>query len=122
MKSIIKFLFALTFFSQVNFAQTFDAKLISKDLEINLTAAQRGIEKDSIIYLVEKDFQTISAYKDNTLLWQTNVISVCGKPKVGEPKIRYLKHENTKLLVVFGKHDYAEVDIKNGKTVFLGSD
>lgn len=123
MKTIYKFLILTLFFSQQSFTQTFDSKLISKNLEINFTTTQkRGIEKNDIIYFVEKDLQTISAYKNNQLLWQTNIIAICGKPKVGEPKIRYLKYKQTKLLIVFGKHDFAEVDVKNGKINFLGSD
>ncbi|RED23480.1 hypothetical protein BD847_2537 [Flavobacterium cutihirudinis] len=123
MKPTIILLILALFSTQVNFAQTFDAKLISKDSEINLTTTQkRGIEKNGTLYFVEKDLQTISAYKNNKLLWQTNVITICGKPKVGEPKIRYLKYKTEKLFVTIGKHDYAEVDAINGKTSFLGVD
>ncbi|HEY1194954.1 hypothetical protein [Flavobacterium sp.] len=123
MKSTYTFLLLTFFFTQPNFSQKFDPKLISKESEINFASThERGIEKNNIIYFVEKDLQTISAYKNNKLQWQTNVINICGKPKVGEPKIRYLKYKITKLLVVYGKHDFAEVDIQNGKTNFLGSD
>lgn len=123
MKSIYKFRLLTFFLTQQNFSQTFDPKLISKESEINFAnTSARGIEKNDIIYFVEKDLQTISAYKNNKLHWQTNVITICGKPKAGEPKIRYLKYKTTKLLVVYGKHDFAEVNIQNGKTSFLGSD
>ena len=98
-------------------------KLISKDSEINFAETQkRGIEKNGIIYFVEKDLQTISAYKNNKMLWQTNVLNACGKPKVGEPEIRYLSCKFGKLLVVIGKHDFAEINIQNGKTELVGSD
>lgn len=123
MKPIIKFLILAFLFTQQSFSQKIDSTLISKDSEINFAETQkRGIEKDSVIYYVEKDLQTISAYKNNKLQWQTNVVKICGKPKVGEPNIRYLKYEQTRLFIVFGKHNFAEVDIKNGKTRFLGSD
>lgn len=123
MKPIYKLLLLGLFFTQQSFSQAFDPKLISKESEINFANThERGIEKNDIVYFVEQDLQTISTYKNNKLQWQTNVITICGKPKVGEPKIRYLKYQNTKLLVVYGKHDFAEVDIKNGKTRFLGSD
>lgn len=123
MKPIIVFLILALFLTQQNFSQKIDPKLISKKSEINFANTQeRGIQKNSIIYLVENDLQTISAYKNNKLQWQTNVIKICGKPKVGKPKIRYLKYKNAKLFVAFGKHDFAEVDILNGKTIFVGSD
>ncbi|CAM3423314.1 hypothetical protein [Flavobacterium chungbukense] len=123
MKPIIKYLILTLFSTQINFAQTFDPKLISKDSEIYLTETKkRGIEKNGVIYLVEENLKTISAYKNKKTIWQTNVISICGKPQVGETKIRSLKYDNTKLHIVFGKHSFAEVDIKNGLTKFIGED
>ncbi len=121
--NLIQFLFITFFLTQLNFAQTFDKKLISKDLEINFAERQkRGIEKNGIIYFVEENLQTISAYKNNELVWQTNVITICGKPKVGEPKIRYFRYESEKLFVIVGKHQHAEVDAINGKASFFGAD
>ena len=109
--------------AQSNFSQKYNADLISKDPEINFAQSQkRGIKSNNIIYFVEKDLQTISSYKNNKLIWQTNVISICGKPKVGKPEIRYIGLNKNKLLVVIGKHNFAEVDIKNGKTKLVGSD
>lgn len=123
MKSLIRLLVVALFSTQVNFAQSFDAKLISKNAELNFAQTkQRGIEKNGIIYFVEKDLQTISAYRNNKLLWQNNVTAISGKPKVGEPKIRYFRYESKKLLVVIGKHDYVEVNPIDGKANFLGSD
>lgn len=123
MKSIVKFLILALFSTQTNLAQRFDTRLVSKDLEINLkTTEKRGIQKNGIIYFVEKDLQTISAYKNNKLQWKTNVINICGKPEVGEPKIRYFRYEPEKLFVVMGKHNFAEVNISNGKTKCLGAD
>lgn len=123
MKQIVKFLILALFSTQTNFAQRFDPKLVSKDLEINLAKTEkRGIQKNGITYFVEKNLQTISAYKNNKLQWQTNVINVCGKPDVGEPKIRYFRHKPEKLFVVMGKHDFAEVNVTNGKTKYLGAD
>lgn len=123
MNPIIKFLILTFFLTQVNFAQTFDTKLISKDSEINFTETQkRGIKKNGTLYFVEKDLQTISAYKSNKMLWQTNFLNACDKPKVGEPQIRYIGFKSGKLLVVIGKHDFAEINIQNGKTELIGSD
>lgn len=123
MKNIFKFL-VLVIFTQTSFAQNFDKNLVSKKIELNLSfePKMRGIESKNIIYYIEKDIQTLSAYKNGKLKWQTNIISVCGKPNVGKPEIRVIKPKGDKLLIVFGKHSFAEVDIKNGKTIFTGSD
>lgn len=108
--------------SQSAFAQ-YNENLISKNSEINFSLTEkRGIEQNNIIYYVEKDLQTISAYKNKKVIWQTNVISVCGKPEIGSPQIRYIQFNIDKLLIIIGKHDFAEVDIKNGKTILVGSD
>ena len=64
----------------------------------------------------------MSAYANGKLKWQTNIISVCGKPSVGKPEIRVIKPKADKLLIVFGKHSFAQVDIKNGKAEYLGAD
>lgn len=120
-KIILLFLIILSFF-QSTFAQ-YKINLISKKIEINFSKTEkRGIEQKNVIYYVEEDLQTISAYKNKKTIWQTNVISVCGKPKVGNPQIRYVQYNIDKLLIVIGKHNFAEVDIKNGKTKLVGSD
>ena len=121
MKSILK-LSMLTFIAtQTSIAQKYNDALISNNSEINFAKTQkRGIKKDKIVYLVENDLQTISAYKRSKLQWQTNIISVCGKPKLGEAQIRYMGYNSNKLLVVIGKHNFAEIDIINGETKFVG--
>ena len=64
--------------------------------------------------------QTISAYKKSKLKWQTNVVSVCGKPKKGEPEIRYVGYNSNKLLIVIGKHNFVEIDINSGTSTLVG--
>lgn len=112
----------LTFIvTQTGIAQKYNNALISKESEINFAKTQkRGIKKNNIIYYVENDLQTISAYKRSKLKWQTNVISVCGEPKCGEPQIRYVGYNANKLLIVMGKHNFAEIDINNGITKLVG--
>lgn len=123
MNNIFIFLIFI-FFIQTSFAQNFDKKLLSKKTELNLSfePKMRGIESNNVVYYIEKDIQTLSAYENGKLKWQTNIISVCGKPSVGKSEIRVIKPETYKLLIVFGKHSFAEVDIKNGKTKYLGAD
>jgi hypothetical protein len=109
----------------LSFAQKklYDEKKVTKTTELNLAFSNyRGIENKAIIFFIENDNQTLSAYENGKLKWKTNVIKVCGKPKVGEAKIRYIKLNGKVLNVTFGKHSWAEVDAKSGITKFIGSD
>ncbi len=121
MKPFLK-LSLLTFIvTQTGIAQKYDDALVSQNSEINFAKTQkRGIKKNNIIYYVENDLQTISAYKRSKLKWQTNVISICGKPKKGQPEIRYVGYNSDKLLIVMGKHNFAEIDINSGITRLVG--
>ena len=108
-----------------SFAQKklYDEKKVAKKTELNLAFSNyRGIEDKVIVYFIENDNQTLSAYENGKLKWQTNIIEVCGEPKVGEPKIRYIKLTEKVIKITFGKHSWAEVDIKSGKTKFIGAD
>jgi len=121
MKPFLKLSLVTFIVTQTGIAQKYNDALISKNSEINFAKTQkRGIKKNNIVYYVENDLQTISAYKRSKLKWQTNVISVCGKPKKGEPEIRYVGYNSDKLLIVIGKHNFAEVDINSGETKFVG--
>lgn len=121
MKPFLKLSMLTLIVTQTSVDQKINDALISKGSEINFAKTQkRGIKKNNIIYYVENDLQTISAYKRSKLKWQTNVISVCGKPKVGEPEIRYIGYNTNKLLIVMGKHNFAEIDINSGITTLVG--
>lgn len=84
----------------------------------------RGIRNKKTIYFIKKDTQTLCAYEKRKLKWKTNIIVDCGEPKVGKSEIRFLKfNEKTRTIsVIFGKHSFAEVEIRNGNTKFLGAD
>jgi hypothetical protein len=121
MKPFLKLSMLTLIVTQTGIAQKLNDDLISKGSEINFAKTpKRGIKKNNIMYYVENDLQTISAYKRSKLKWQTNVISVCGKPKVGEPEIRYIGYNTNKLLIVMGKHNFAEIDIDSGMTTLVG--
>lgn len=127
MKEKIKILVLILFISSLNYAQelrTFEKKSISQDTKLDLLLTKkRGIETETKeIYFVENDNKTISAFKNRKLKWKTNVIEKCGKPKVGKSEIRFIEIRENKIFVVYGKHNYAEINIKNGKTKFIGSD
>jgi len=122
-----KYLYFIVLFLTMtkSFAQKklYDEKKVTKKTELNLAFSDyRGIEDKETVYFIENDNQTLSAYKNGKLKWKTNVIKVCGKPKVGEPKIRYIKLNEKVIKVAFGKHSWAEVDLEIGKTKFIGAD
>lgn len=123
-KSYLSFIFQFLI-SSTSFAQQklYDVKRITKETELNVANSNyRGIEDKSIVYFLENDKQTLSAYENGKLKWKTNVIQVCGKPEAGGAKIRYIKLNKKVLNVTFGKHSRAEVDVTNGTTKLIGSD
>lgn len=103
---------------------TFDERLISTEKELNFTTTdKRGIKgEEGIIFLVERDGQTLTAYDGEKIKWTVNIIKVCGEPKVGKPQIRYLKLTADKIEIIFGKHSFASVDVADGKATYLGAD
>ncbi|MFB3387556.1 hypothetical protein [Flavobacterium sp. LAR06] len=70
MKNIFKFL-VLIIFTQTSFAQSFDKNLVSKKTELNLSfeSKMRGIKSKNVVYYIEKDIQTLSAYENGKLKW-----------------------------------------------------
>jgi len=123
MNKIFGLFFIIIFLSQVCCAQKFDIKLVSRKTELNFFQTNlRGINGKNITYMVENDLQTISAYHNGKIFWRTNIISVCGKPSVGKAEIRHFNLIDDTLFITYGKHSFAVVDIKNGKTNFWGSD
>ena len=102
----------------------YDKNKVSKETELNIAfTGKRGIEsKKGIIYYVEEDKKTLTAYSRGEIKWKTNIIATCGEPEVGKPEIRYFKLEKGIIKVIFGKHNFAEIDIRDGKTECAGSD
>ncbi len=76
----------------------------------------------NVYYIVEKDREVLSAIKNGEERWSSNIIKMCGKPLVGTPKIRHIELKEDKIVVTFGKHDFASVDARTGKVTYLGSD
>jgi hypothetical protein len=113
---------------QISFAQEPESyikqKIVFKTEIVVEKIGNRGlITKNENVYYVEDDLQTICAYEDeNKKIWQTNVIKTLGKPKVGKPIIRFIKLTEKTLQVTYGKHSFAEIDIRNGKIISSGSD
>lgn len=127
MYAIMKFIFFLLILTQSNFAQKLDYKLVSKEKELNFLKSKfRGIKFNRITYYVEKDLQNVTAYRKDKQIWTTSVISNCEVSNIDyygrKYEIRYIKLEKDKLLIVYGKQNYAEIDLTTGKTECLGSD
>jgi hypothetical protein len=102
----------------------YDKTLVLKATEINFAFSdKRGIEAASgIIYLVEKNMQTLTAYQNDTILWKANILENYPPPLVGKPEIRFIRLDTNYVFVTFGKHCFANVDISNGSIKYLGCD
>lgn len=122
-----KYTFFLLFLIQITFGQItseLNRSKISTQSELNFSLNEkRGIKShNGIIYYVEKDLQTLTAYKDGKVKWELNIVDSCGKPKVGKPEIRFIELNNHEIHLTFGKHSFAKVNISNGKLNCMGAD
>jgi hypothetical protein len=54
--------------------------------------------------------------------WAVDVIEKAGAPFVGEPTIRHLSVVDGEIAVTYGKHSFANFEIKTGKLLSSGSD
>ena len=127
MKNKFKLLCLTLFVSLTNFAQelkTFDKELLTNENKLNLLSSnKRGIETEKKeIYILENDNQTVSAYKNGILEWQFNASLECGKLNERKLNVRFIEIRKDKLFVTYGKHSFAEFNLKTGKTKCLGSD
>lgn len=114
----------LTWARDAHSQTTIDSSTISTDKQLNFTFThKRGIKADNgIIYLVEKDGQTLTAFDNNEIKWTVNIIKICGQPRAGRPEIRRIMLTENEIEITFGKHDFASVEIKDGKVKYLGAD
>ena len=115
----------LVLWTSDGFAQTtYDDRLISTEKELNFAFTdKRGLMADNgLVYFVDKKGQVLTAYENNKVKWTADILGSCHKPAVGKPEIRYIKLTVDKIEVTFGKHDFASVDIVDGKVKCLGAD
>jgi hypothetical protein len=111
-------------FATNGIAQIYKNEQISTEKEVNFVFyAKRGVKgDDGTVYFAETDGQTLTAYKGAQVKWRVNIIKTCGEPMVGKPAIRHLRLEADKIHITFGKHDFASVDLQDGKAECLGAD
>ncbi len=74
------------------------------------------------LYLDESARILTARSNDGKTLWSVDVIKECGVPAVGKPKIRHVTIQGGQVSVVFGKHDFATVDLKSGSVQYQGAD
>lgn len=97
------------------FSQTADEPA-KKRLSVN-------VEKVGISVAVKDDNRTLVAKdKQGKVLWEVDVIKKAGAPTVGQPVIRHMTLKDGKVTVVYGKHSFADFDLKSGKLLASGSD
>jgi hypothetical protein len=79
--------------------------------------------KTGMIFYVESNGRRLVAFdKDGAMAWSVEVLAEAKiKPVVGEPVVRHLSLHDGELWATCGKHDRAKIEIKTGKTEYMGS-
>jgi len=110
-------LLALGYSAAAQNRQPFSPLLITSKKTIDFhDSEKRGIAcKSGMVYYVEQDLQTITAYKAGKVIWRRNVVNKCGLPFEMTPGIRYISLDPRKLFIVYGKHHYTEISVATGK-------
>jgi hypothetical protein len=82
-------------------------------------------ETSGILVVVKDDDRSLLAKdKGGNVLWEVDVIKIkkAGPPAVGQPVVRHLSLKDGKVTAVYGKHSFADFDLKTGKLLSSGSD
>jgi hypothetical protein len=89
----------------------------------NAVITVKDPKTENIFYVESNGRRLVAFKKDGTIIWSVDLLEATKvAPKSGQPVIRQLKLSEDLLQVVFGKHDFAEVQINSGKTKYVGSD
>ncbi len=80
--------------------------------------------KTELVFYVESNGRRLVALdKDGSLAWSVDIFAEAKiKPTLGEPVIRHLRLQEGELRVTCGKSDEAKVQLKTGKTEYVGAD
>jgi len=80
--------------------------------------------KTEMIFYVESNGRRLVALdKDGAVAWSVDVLNEAKiKPAQGEPVIRHVRLQDGELRVTCGKSDEVKVQIKTGKTAYVGAD
>jgi hypothetical protein len=89
----------------------------------NAVITLKDPKTENMFYVESNGRRLVAFKKDGTIIWSVDVLEATKvTPKTGQPVIRHLDLAKGQLQVVFGKHDFAEVQIASGRTKYLGSD
>jgi hypothetical protein len=89
----------------------------------NAVITLKDPKTENIFYVESNGRRLVAFKKDGTIIWSVDLLEATKvTPKSGQPVIRHLKLSKDQLQVVFGNHDFAEVQINSGKTKYLGAD
>lgn len=123
MKNLLKILVLQLIFTQFAFAQKIIRKNESFGIDITQMTELSNLKyADEIKFYLGKDKQTIVAEQKGTILWVKNIIRMCGIPVVGKSKVRKVWIKENSLVLVYGKHSFAKINILSGHETCLGSD
>ncbi len=123
MSKSFKLLVLSLFLTQFLFSQNIDSQFLTDEKEIDFnTSKMRGFKIKNYVIIIEKDMQTITFYENGKEKWKRNVIKTCGKPSVGESKIRNIKRYIETLEITYGKHNSVTIERISGKVICNGSD
>lgn len=125
-----QFLVSLTAFlafgcTTQNQTAPYDKSLVGSYNELNFySTSLRGYKSaEGVVYFIEKDMRTLSAYEENRLLWRVDIIAALKEEScVGMPVIRAINVGPQIIDVTYCKHSHAEVDKKSGEVKFWGAD
>lgn len=103
----------------------YDKSLVGSYNELNFySTSLRGYKSaEGVVYFIEKDMRTLSAYEENRILWRVDIIATLKEEScVGMPVILAINVGAQKIDITYCKHSYAEVDKKSGEVKFWGAD
>ncbi len=97
------------------FAQAADEPAKKRPFVTDETSGISVALKDDDRSLVAKD-------REGKVLWEVDVIKQAGAPAVGQPVVRHISVKDAKVTAAYGKHSFADFDLKTGRLLSAGSD
>lgn len=102
------------------------AKCENNQCQLSSKRAEGTFIYDEILEIIIETTQDgkgiIAKDSNHTMKWTVNIIDRFGKPSIGSAIIRNILLVEDKVIVTFGKHDSAQIDINTGEATYLGSD
>jgi len=124
LNSCLAFVFAYSIFGMMILngcsQAAYDNDLISTEKELNLVFSdKRGIKgDDGVVYFVQRDGLTLTAYKGSEVKWTVNFSKTCEETTVKKSEIQYMGLTGEKIQLIFTKRNFANIDVRDGKTTY----